>query len=320
MMNLIPPPEIYETQAIPDKSAMLNVNDYLHSKQNVINNTLKNIFSEPPHGTSNRLIQAMYYSLLAGGKRIRPILCLASLEALGVTANPTILKFASSLELIHTYSLIHDDLPAMDNDTLRRGKPTCHVQFDEATAILAGDALLTHAFGLLAEIGVGEPEYAQACMRIIHLISEASGYEGMVMGQMHDLANEGKIVSLEALEETHRLKTGALIRAAVVSGGILGHADQNQMGALKKYADHIGLAFQVMDDLLNIEGDPDLLGKAVGSDLERKKCTYPSLLGIERSKTYAYELVNNALHALAQFDTKADPLREIALYIIHRNK
>jgi geranylgeranyl diphosphate synthase, type II len=299
---------------------MLNLENYLNLKQNIINNALENIFSEPPPKRSNRLIHAMSYSLLAGGKRLRPILFLGALESLGLSATPSVLTIASSLELIHTYSLIHDDLPAMDNDDLRRGKPTCHIQFDEATAILAGDALLTHAFCLLSEIGLREPEHAEACMKIIYLFSVASGYKGMVIGQMLDLANEGKVISREALEKTHSLKTGALIRAAVVSGAILGHANQGQMDSLEKYSDLIGLAFQVMDDLLNIEGDPSLTGKAVGSDLERKKCTFPSLLGIEGSKEYAHELVNNALHALAQFDTKADPLRGIALYIINRKK
>jgi geranylgeranyl diphosphate synthase type II len=299
---------------------MLNLDEYLKTKQIVINNTLESIFPGPEERDINRLVQAMSYSLLAGGKRIRPILLLAALEALDGAATPLALKIAASIELIHTYSLIHDDLPAMDNDDLRRGKPTCHVQFDEATAILAGDALLTHAFSLLSEIGSTEPEYAERCMKIIHLFSRASGFRGMVMGQMFDLKNEGKAITLEDLEKTHRLKTGALIRAAVVSGGILGHANQRQMACLETYADHIGLAFQVMDDLLNIEGDPDLMGKAVGSDFERGKCTYPSLLGIEPSKNYARDLVNNALHALTEFDTKADPLRQIARYIIHRKK
>jgi geranylgeranyl diphosphate synthase, type II len=299
---------------------MLNLDEYLKIKQNSINKTLETLLADPPHGVCPRLMDAMYYSLLAGGKRIRPILLLAALESLGRPADPTILKIACGFELIHTYSLIHDDLPAMDNDALRRGKPTCHIQFDEATAILAGDGLLTHAFHLISEIGVKEPGYAEKCLEIIRLLSSASGYQGMVMGQMMDLAHEGKRISLEDLEKTHQLKTGAMIRAAVMAGGVLGNADDDQMESLEKYSNHIGLAFQVMDDLLNIEGDPFLMGKSAGSDLERRKCTYPSLLGIEPSKTYARDLVNNALHALVQFDTKADPLREIACYIINRKK
>lgn len=268
---------------------------------------------------SGRLISAMSYSLMAGGKRLRPILCLAANDAVRGDMEDA-LPAACALEMIHTYSLIHDDLPAMDDDELRRGRPTCHVRFDEATAILAGDALLTFAFEILSSTPIKTPAQAQPWLKIIHEISRASGFQGMVEGQMRDIQSEGKSIPLPDLVDIHRLKTGALIQASVCSGAILGNGNMDQIRKLRIYADNIGLAFQIVDDILNIEGDPALMGKAVGTDESRLKSTYPSLLGISESKGIAAEKVNNALQALEDFDNKSDPLRKIAEYIVQRNR
>ena len=261
----------------------------------------------------------MRYSLLASGKRIRPILCLATGEALKIN-DPTLLTpTACALEMIHAYSLIHDDLPAMDDDELRRGVPTCHKKFGEATAILAGDALLTLAFDVASQ-SMKLPMNSNRQLAVVNTLAQAAGHLGMVEGQSRDLSHEGKLLSIEALKALHQLKTGALIEAAVRSGAILAGADQNEYGALKHYAQSIGLAFQVTDDILNVEGDPDILGKAVGTDQVRGKNTYPSLLGLDQAKTMAGELIEEALAALTSFDDAADPLRAIADHILLRNR
>ena len=299
---------------------MQNRDAFLKEKQHRINAELKSLILGKAPSPSDRLTEAMLYSVMAGGKRIRPILCLTAFEALGGEITEPVLQASCTFELVHTYSLIHDDLPAMDDDDVRRGKPTCHVQFDEATAILAGDALLTHAFYILSQIGCSQPVYREKALQVSASLSFASGHMGMVMGQVLDLENERKIITREELEQTHRLKTGALIQAAVVSGGILAGGNRQQLDCLERYADSVGLAFQVADDILNVEGNPELMGKAVGTDLERQKCTYPSLMGMDASKKYARQLVNNALHAISQFDTKADSLRDIASFIINRNQ
>jgi geranylgeranyl diphosphate synthase type II len=261
----------------------------------------------------------MKYSLMAGGKRIRPILCVAAAETVGGQSQNAI-RAACALELIHTYSLIHDDLPAMDNDEVRRGQPTCHVAFDEATAILAGDALLTLAFEVLSSMELIQENHVLNWMNVIQTISTAVGYKGMIEGQMQDMDAEGHLLCLEDLENMHALKTGALIEASVTVGAILGKGSFDQIQQLKTYAKNIGLAFQVTDDLLDVEGDPNVMGKDVGSDQARSKNTYPALLGIDQSKQFAKKLVNNALKALDYFDNKAHPLRAIALYIVDRNK
>jgi len=217
--------------------------------------------------------------------------------------------------MIHTYSLIHDDLPAMDDDDLRRGKPTCHVAYDEATAILAGDALLTLAFQVLSAAGSEYPH--SRLLEVIYLLSHAAGYKGMVEGQMRDIASEGISLDIDAIEQIHALKTGALIQASVLSGAILGGGNTEQIEQLKIYGKNIGLAFQVTDDILNVEGDPALLGKAVGTDESRKKSTYPSVMGMETSKQFARKLIDNAMESLNMFDSKAEPLRAVARYIIY---
>ncbi len=268
---------------------------------------------------STRIVKAMHYSLMAGGKRLRPILCLAAAEAVGGNSENAI-KAACALEMIHTYSLIHDDLPAMDDDELRRGKLTCHVAFDEATAILAGDGLLSLAFEIMADVDSIDPNNVKLWLKAILLISAGAGYQGMIEGQMRDISSENTKLGQTDLEAMHTLKTGALIEAAICAGAILGGGMSGQIDKLQIYARHIGLAFQVTDDILNVEGDPELLGKAVGTDQDRNKNTYPALLGIAASKTYTLELINKSLQAIESFDDKSEPLREIARYIIARNR
>jgi len=267
----------------------------------------------------DRLLEAMTYSLMAGGKRFRSVLCVAAAESVGGDL-ASVLPAACALEMIHTYSLIHDDLPAMDDDDMRRGQPTCHIAFDEATAILAGDALLTLAFQTLSSIETANEQQAAKWLRVIQLVSHAAGYCGMIQGQMLDMDSEGSQLTLDALKTMHRLKTGALIEVSLRCGAELAGANLNQIQMLKSYARQIGLAFQVTDDILNVEGDPAIMGKAAGTDTLRQKSTYPSLLGLAKSKTYARELIENALQALESFDQKAEPLRAIATYIVERRK
>jgi geranylgeranyl diphosphate synthase type II len=261
------------------------------------------------------LHRAMRYSTMSGGKRLRPVLVIAGAEAVGGTAD-VVLPTACAIELIHTFSLIHDDLPAIDNDTLRRGRPTCHVQFGEAVAILAGDALFATAFELVARNVATAP--AERVVRVLQVIAEASGTRGMVGGQMVDIESERKPVDAETLEYIHRHKTAALIRASVVSGAILAGAEQWQVDALSRYGELAGLAFQIADDLLNVTGDPGKTGKAVGTDAERGKATYPALYGVEASRQRAHQLVKEATEALRPFGEKAEPLRALAYLMVER--
>lgn len=296
---------------------MFDLTSYLARRQAQINTALEN--SLKIDSRNAQLIQAMNYSLMAGGKRLRPILCLAATEAVDGDPEHSVTA-ACALEMIHTYSLMHDDLPAMDDDDLRRGKPTCHVAFDEATAILAGDALLTMAFHLLANSFLNERTGRLEDMEVIRTIAEAAGYHGMIEGQMRDMLSEGKHLTIEALKALHALKTGALIKASTRVGAILGNGSNAQIHELENFAGHIGLAFQVRDDILNVEGDPNVMGKSVGTDHDRQKNTFPALLGLRESKRFAEELVKDALQSLNEFDNKADPLRAIARYIIERKK
>jgi geranylgeranyl diphosphate synthase, type II len=259
---------------------------------------------------------SMRYSVFAGGKRVRPVLMLAACETVGGELSRA-LPAACAMEMIHTYSLIHDDLPAMDDDDFRRGNPTNHKVYGEATAILAGDALLTEAFILLSGMEQGGDPAAR--LRVIHEIAHASGSRGMVGGQMVDMESEGKgEIDLATLSYIHTHKTGALIRASVRSGAILGGASAESLAALTRYGDAIGLAFQIADDILDVEGTTEELGKDAGSDQARGKATYPALVGLEASKERAQELVQMALDALAPFDERAEPLRAIASYIVKR--
>jgi len=290
---------------------------YLNDKKELINSELDKIFKN--FASSSVLLNAMRHSLMAGGKRIRPVLCLAATEAVGGKLESA-LPAACALEMIHTYSLIHDDLPAMDDDKLRRGKPTCHVAFDEATAILAGDALLTLAFQKLSSpLNIKESQ-ALVWLNVIHVIANAAGHKGMIDGQMQDIISEGTLLSLDDLENMHALKTGALIEASIYCGAILGNGTRKHIKQLRIYAKNIGLAFQITDDILNVEGNPAVMGKAIGTDKNRKKSTYPLILGLKESKQLTANIVNNALKAIEIFDNKADPLRAVARYIIKRKK
>lgn len=264
-------------------------------------------------------IKSMRYSLFAGGKRVRPVLCLAVCESLQVDPAPY-LPLAISLECIHTYSLIHDDLPAMDNDDLRRGKPTNHKVFGEAQAILAGDGLLTFAFELLSSSDVAGDLNCEDRLRIINTIAKAVGSLGMVGGQALDIESEGKSIPFETLKSLHSCKTGALITASVQTGAIIGQATANQFASLTQYGEKIGLAFQIVDDLLNVEGTTEKLGKAVGSDAELEKATYPSFFGLEKTKEMAKKAVDDAIASLSDFDDHAEPLRELARYIYYRKR
>ncbi len=266
-----------------------------------------------PDEPMSRLEEAMRYSILAGGKRLRPVLCIAASEAVGGTVE-TALPIACAIEMIHTYSLIHDDLPSMDDDFLRRGIPTNHSVFGEATAILAGDALLTDSFSVIANHGISNGIAPFVIVEIIQDISKAAGSQGMVGGQALDLALEGNEVTLEVIEKMDSLKTGALIEASVTSGGKIGGANGNQIYHLKRYAKAFGLAFQVTDDVLDIEGGTEM-GKDRGADARKKKATYPGIIGVEKAKKVAIELGMKAVHFLKDFDERADPLRKLALYL-----
>jgi geranylgeranyl diphosphate synthase type II len=297
---------------------MFDLKAYLKAKQNTVNAALRKFWDDiEPYPTL--LVQAMRYSVEAGGKRLRPILCIAASEVVG-GSEADAMPAACALELIHTYSLIHDDLPAMDDDDLRRGKPTCHKAFNEATAILAGDALQAGAFELLAAAGRNQPGDALKWLEVIYLIARAAGYSGMVQGQMMDISSEGKGISLEELETLHRLKTGALIEASVQAGAILGGGNPKEITALGAYGRYAGLAFQVADDILNVEGTPEMLGKPVGSDRDHQKATGPSLMGLEQTKARAGELIDSALEELRIFGKKGEPLAALACYILERKK
>ncbi len=262
------------------------------------------------------LRDAMNYSIFAGGKRIRPILAIASYEAVGGQST-TILPVASALELIHTYSLIHDDLPAMDNDDLRRGRPTSHKVFGEAVAILAGDALLTEAFHLLVSEGLDRVS-PDTRIRLIREIADASGACGMVGGQTVDILSEGKGPDKNILYYIHTKKTGALIKASVRVGAILAGASDDELYALTKYGEAMGLAFQIVDDILNVTGTKEEIGKSVGSDFSKGKKTYPGIYGLEESINKAGSLTDSAIDSIRILGESAESLREIARYIVRR--
>jgi geranylgeranyl diphosphate synthase type II len=293
-----------------------SLNTYLQQRSELIEAALNEylpVVDCPPA----RLHESMRYSVFAGGKRLRPILLLAACEAVGgdpVKALPA----ACALEMVHSYSLVHDDLPAMDDDDLRRGQPTNHQVFGEATAILAGDALLTEAFALLsnAETCARMPP-ARAC-EIVQILARSSGSTGMVGGQLVDMESEDQRIDLATLEYIHTRKTGALIRAAVEMGAVIGEASTEQRQALCRYAEAAGLAFQVADDILDIVADQAELGKKIGSDQDRGKATFPSLIGLEQARRRAAALKQQALAEIDQLDDSAQALREIAIYIVDR--
>jgi len=256
-----------------------------------------------------RLTEAIRYSLFAGGKRLRPALTLGAAEALGADSTNA-MPAACAIEMIHTYSLIHDDLPAMDDDDMRRGRPTLHKAYGEATAILAGDALLTMAFDVAAQSG---------SLEVVREIAAASGIVGMAGGQFLDLAAEGVELGLDDLKNIHRCKTGALIRVSLRCGAILGGASPKQLQDLTAYGEHIGLAFQIADDILDVVGNEALIGKPVGSDVDNNKATYPSVVGLEQAIAMADETRDAALDALKSWGENADTLRTLAYFIVSRN-
>tara|TARA_B110000211_G_scaffold62348_1_gene70927 strand:- start:1006 stop:1902 length:897 start_codon:yes stop_codon:yes gene_type:complete len=279
--------------------------------ENALNNAIKHLNISDPY-----LADAMVYSLLNGGKRVRPFLVQATAQAMGIDDERVDIAMAA-IEMVHSYSLVHDDLPAMDDDALRRGQPTCHIKFNEATAILAGDALLTGAFEILVDMP-GEFTIAQR-LKLVSLLSQGAGASGMVAGQAIDLASVGKDVDLTHLERMHAHKTGALIRISVLMGAVCGAPNADTLQHLTTYANAIGLAFQVQDDILDIESDTATLGKQQGADIALNKPTYPALLGLEGAKDKAEQLRQQALEALRNLSGDTSALEQLAEYIITRD-
>lgn len=285
-------------------------NDYSSKVEAHLNHILKHQPALP-----TQLLQAMTYSLMAGGKRVRPFLVLATGEMLSVPQTK-LLDCAAAIECIHTYSLIHDDLPAMDDDELRRGNPTCHIQFDEATAILAGDALQSMAFEVISHSKALDNRDK---VNIIQTLSKASGYSGMCGGQAIDLANTGRQVKQSQLAQMHQLKTGALISASIKMASQLAQINQDSDAALLTFANAIGLGFQVKDDILDVEGDTKLLGKPQGSDEKSAKSTYPSLMGLNNTKEYLQQLHREALQALNTIPYNTQTLTTFTDYLFNRD-
>ncbi|MDK2820070.1 MAG: geranylgeranyl diphosphate synthase, type [Clostridia bacterium] len=290
----------------------MELDKYLTKYRELINKALET--SLPKDNDYPPVIhQAMRYSLLAGGKRLRPILVLASGEAVGSPIEP-LLPAACAVEFIHTYSLIHDDLPAMDDDDYRRGKPTCHKVYGEAIAILAGDALLTHAFGLVANVKVEPGRVIQS----ITELSQAAGSQGLIGGQVIDIESEGKQVTIDTVKYIHTHKTGSLIRVCLRLGAILGGANDEQLDLLTRYGENLGLAFQITDDILDVKGDFKEMGKKSGMDVARNKATYPAYLGLAGAQKKARELCEEAKGFILHLGSKAKPLELLTEYIIDR--
>ena len=290
---------------------------YLEERKKLIDEELDQYL--PQHGQApERLREAMRYSVFAGGKRLRPILTMAAAEAMG-KGKELVLPAACALEFIHTYSLIHDDLPAMDDDDLRRGKPTCHRVYGEATAILAGDALLTLAFAVISKNRMIARISGDTVAEVVQIIADGAGAAGMVGGQIADLEAEGQPADEETMLYIHSRKTGALFQAALGAGALLAGADKSALSAFKRFGEQFGLAFQITDDILDVEGDTELIGKPAGSDEKNAKATYPSIYGLEQSYRMAEESVAQAVDALRVFPERAEPLRQIARYLLTRS-
>lgn len=293
----------------------MNLQQYLQTRAQMVNGSLEQIIPDKKQYPAV-IHEAMKYSLFAGGKRLRPILCLAGAEAINKEIEP-ILPVACALEMIHTYSLIHDDLPAMDDDDYRRGKLTNHKVFGEGMAVLAGDALLTYAFEILADYGLKHNCYREA-LQVIKETAAAAGTLGMIGGQVVDIISEGKSVEKDILEYIHSHKTGALFSVSLRAGALIYQAEPAQLAALKKYADNFGLAFQITDDLLDVLGDAEKLGKPTGSDSKNGKNTYPALYGIEKSRQVAEEAVEQAVSSLQILPGNTQPLKMLAEYLLTR--
>jgi geranylgeranyl diphosphate synthase type II len=288
---------------------------YLEARRALVDEALDRVLpqeSAPPP----TLHRAMRYSVQAGGKRLRPILVIAGAEAVGGTA-AQVMETACALELIHTYSLIHDDLPAMDNDDYRRGMLTNHKVFGEAIAILAGDALLTLAFKLVAQNGARAGD-AGIVAALVTEIAEAAGTDGMVGGQVVDIESEGKTVSAETLDYIHTHKTAALIRASLCAGALIAGATPPQLASIRECGEALGLAFQIVDDILDVEGSTEELGKTAGKDAQQQKATYPAFHGLEASRAKARTLIDAAKDALAPLGARAEPIRALADFIFER--
>lgn len=283
----------------------------------LINNSLDDylVISDGP---GSIIYKAMKYSLMAGGKRLRPILALAVCEMLEGDRND-VLPYACAIEMIHTYSLIHDDLPAMDNDDYRRGIPTNHKVFGDAMAILAGDALLNKAFELMLSYTIANSDKLKVKLEAMHVIAESAGAEGMIRGQVVDLESEGTAIPKETLEYMHRCKTGALIKAPILASALLCGASEGEYRQLLKYAENIGLAFQIKDDIMDVKGSMEQMGKATGRDTAENKSTYVTLLGVNEAEKFLEKSVNEAVDALECFGEKAQFLKELAVFIKDRN-
>jgi geranylgeranyl diphosphate synthase type II len=294
----------------------VNLQHYLNERSRLVDRTLKQLL---PSGSTipRTLDKAMRYSLFSGGKRVRPILALASGEAIGASLE-RVLPFACALEMIHSYSLIHDDLPGMDNDDLRRGKPTNHVVFGEGIAILAGDSLLTEAFRVMADAALRPGQDRTTALRALQEIAISAGAVGMVGGQVADVEAENKKPTKTLVEYIHARKTGALLRASVRAGAFAGGATSQQFTRLDRYGAAVGFAFQVADDILDIEGGTAKTGKREGRDAELRKVTYPAAVGMVKAKAKARELLEEALAAIKPFDERAEPLRHIARFVVER--
>jgi len=289
--------------------------EHLAQSAKQVSDTISRLIPEAD-GLEARLGDAMRYATLNGGKRLRPYLVRTSAQLFDVPDDRA-LRVAAALEMVHSYSLVHDDLPAMDDDDLRRGKPTCHIEFDEATAILAGDALLTYAFEIL-----GHPDThpsGEVRANLVMALASASGARGMVGGQMLDLMAEDQTLGMEQITRLQRLKTGMLIAVSCEAGAILGKAPKAAHHALSAYAHDLGLAFQIADDLLDVEGDAEVVGKKIGKDADAGKETFVSLLGVERARDQARMLVDQAIEHLAPFEARADNLRDLARFVIDRS-
>jgi geranylgeranyl diphosphate synthase, type II len=297
--------------------APLEIERYLSERAAIVDRALAGAVAQTD-GAAGRLLEAMRYSLFAGGKRLRPVLALAACEAVGGPLEAA-MGFACAMEMIHTYSLIHDDLPCMDDDDLRRGRATNHKVYGDAMATLAGDALLTDAFLMLAKSAgspVGMPP--AVLLATVAELAEAAGSAGMVAGQAIDLLGEGRTMTIEELEDLHRRKTGALFIAAVRGGARLGGASEGEIEALEAYARALGLAFQVIDDILDVEASTEQMGKRTGKDVAHGKNTYPALIGLDRSWQLARDLELRARHAIDGFDHRAEPLRALARFAVER--
>ncbi|MCS6918341.1 MAG: polyprenyl synthetase family protein [Fimbriimonadales bacterium] len=292
------------------------LHEYLPPRVSRVNEALERFLAhEQP--LPRVLPEAMRYATLMGGKRLRPILCIAAAESIGARAEE-VLPTACAIELIHAFSLVHDDLPAMDNDRLRRGQPTVWVQYSEAMAILAGDALFAKAFELIGEQARHSPP--ERAVQVLRLIAEATGVQGMCGGQVEDILCEGQAVSEAQLRFIHAHKTGALIRASVLAGAILAGADEPTLDALDAYSRALGLAFQITDDILDDTAPTEQIGKPAGSDRAQQKATYTALFGVETARQHAQQALQDALNALEHLDARAEPLRWLAQYAVHREK